>query len=220
MADFVPDGDGSFESWAGNLLDYLNANLAAFGLVAADTADAGAKRTTFETDNAAVEPAENNYRSKVDAKNISRQAYEAALRALARKIHGNASVSDADKTAAGLPVHDPIRTPVPAPTSSPVGTIDTSQRLQHKFHFRDQNTPTSRAKPPGVRGCEIYVKIGNPAPANIAEMNYETTDTRTPHTIEFDPGDAGKMVHYWFRWVSTRNEPGPWGAPVSATVVG
>jgi hypothetical protein len=90
--------------------------------------------------------------------------------------------------------------------------------LQHTIRFADSGTPTSKAKPAGVRGCEIWMKVGTPPPASASELAFVTLDTRTPHVIAFDGADGGKSVTYWLRWVSTRGEIGPWSAAVTATV--
>ena len=117
-----------------------------------------------------------------------------------------------------ITVRSTSRTAVAAPTSRPVGTIDTSQRLRHTINFVDELTPTSRAKPDGVQGCEIWMKVGDPAPAGPKDVHYLALDTRTPYTVEFEAGDAGKTAYYMLRWISTRAEPGPWSATVSGTI--
>ena len=46
------------------------------------------------------------------------------------------------------------------------------QRLQHTIHFADEATPTSKAKPAGVMGAEVWVKVapvGDPAPGSSPE---------------------------------------------------
>jgi hypothetical protein len=126
-------------------------------------------------------------------------------------------VTAAAKAAAGITVPDIISTPAGAPTTAPTATVDTGERLQHTIHFRDTTTPTSKAKPPGVRGCEIWMKIGTP-PVDAGELSFVALDTRTPYVATFDGADGGKTVTYWLRWVSTRDEKGPWSAPVAATV--
>ena len=117
-----------------------------------------------------------------------------------------------------ITVRSTSRAAVAAPTSRPVGTIDTSQRLRHTINFVDELTPTSRAKPDGVQGCEIWMKVGDPAPAGPKDVHYLALDTRTPYTVEFEAGDAGKTAYYMLRWISTRAETGPWSATVSGTI--
>ena len=72
--------------------------------------------------------------------------------------------------------------------------VDTSQRLQHTIHFADESTPTSKAKPAGAMGAEIWVKVapaGDPPPADPGELTFLAVDTRTPYTTDFDGADAG-----------------------------
>ena len=120
----------------------------------------------------------------------------------------------------GLTVKSGTRTAVPTPTTSPVGSVDFSVRLQHTINFSDEASPRSKAKPTGVHGCEIYMKIDGEAPKDASELSYVATDTATPYVVKFDGAKAGKIVYYWLRWVNTRGEAGPWSIAVSAMVVG
>ena len=119
-----------------------------------------------------------------------------------------------------IPVHATTRTRVGVPTIAPIATIDTSRRLSHILDFRDQDHPRSKAKPAGVAGCEIWVKIGGPPPADPSELRYLATDTNAPYLAEYPGADAGKPAHYWLRWVNTRGEKGPWSDNVSGTIPG
>ena len=53
-----------------------------------------------------------------------------------------------------------------------------------------------------------------------ASWSSSRSTRRTPHVVHFDGADAGKVVTYWLRWVSTRDDKGPWSAAVAATVTG
>lgn len=97
---------------------------------------------------------------------------------------------------------------------------DTSQLLGITVRFADEGTPTSKAKPAGVMGCEVWVKVGGPPPTDLSECQYLATDSRTPYVATFDGGEANQTAHFIGRWMSTRNEPGPLSETVSATVPG
>ena len=86
--------------------------------------------------------------------------------------------------------------------------------------FRDQDRPRSKAKPDGVVGCEIWVKIGGNPPADPSELHYLGSDTNAPYLAEYPGADAGKPAHYWLRWVNTRGEKGPWSDNVGGTIPG
>ncbi len=112
----------------------------------------------------------------------------------------------------------PARTRGGAPTSAPVVAIDTRQRLRHLISYKD--SAGNRAKPPGVAYCEIWSKVGSPAPTDLGQMSYLGNASRTPQLEEYPAAQAGQPATYWLRWVSTRGDKGPWSAPVSATIPG
>ncbi len=92
--------------------------------------------------------------------------------------------------------------------------------MQHKIHFADESTPTKRAKPAGVMGCEIWVKIAaaNEPPAGEAELKFLSMDTASPYIAEFDGADGGKTAHYMLRWIKSNGNKGPWSETISATI--
>ncbi len=75
------------------------------------------------------------------------------------------------------------------------------------------------AKPPGVRGAQLWRKIGDPAPVNESELEFVSEFTRARMTLDYQMSQGGQTVYYQARWVSTRGDTGPWGELVSATVV-
>ena len=107
-----------------------------------------------------------------------------------------------------------------AAATRPVGVVDTSERLRHTIKFFDESTPQSRAKPSGVMGCEIWVKLGDTAPADPNELQFLGLDTATPYMAEYAGDQGGKKAHYMLRWVTTRGDKGPWSETVSATIAG
>jgi hypothetical protein len=218
MADYIPSSDADFDAWTRNFVDNVVADAAALGLSPAQVtslqggqADWGAKYPASNAAQAAMN-------SAVQAKNDSRSGYEDLVRSLANIIQSSPQVTDTQRQSLGLNVRSTTRTAAGAPTSKPVATIDTSQRLRHTINFVDELSPTRRAKPDGAQGCEIWIKVGDPAPAGPKDVHYLALDTRTPYTVEFDASDAGKTAYYMLRWISTRAEPGPWSATVSGTI--
>ncbi len=147
-------------------------------------------------------------------------AGDSAVRTVVNKFAKDKTVADPNRAAAGTTVPDTTPTPVGPPTTAPSGRVETTNVREHTIHFADPSTPRSKAKPPGVRGCQIWVKIGTTPPASASELHYLATDTRTPYVAQFEPADAGKNAYYWLRWENTKGETGPWSAMVSATITG
>lgn len=218
MVDYLPVSDADFTVWTQNFITYANANLAALGLAASDLTPLQNAQTDWQTAYAANVSAQAQAQSARQTKDSARSEQESLLRPLVARLQSSPTVTDAQRQALQLTVRSTARTPAATPTSRPLATVDTSQRLQHTISFMDELTPNSRAKPDGVTGCEIWVKIGGPAPADPDELKYLATDTRTPYMAEFDGADAGKTAYYMLRWVNSRGERGPWSQTVSATI--
>jgi len=71
-----------------------------------------------------------------------------------------------------------------------------------------------------VAYCEIWAKVGAPAPTDASQLTYLGNASKSPQMEEYTGAQAGQMVWYWLRWVNTRGDKGPWSEPASATIAG
>ena len=221
-SNYIPSPDGDFDTWQNNFYTYANANLANLGLVAADLTAITTARTAWTNGLTANAAAQTTARAARQTKDDARSAYETLIRSLVRRLQSSPSVDNAERQALGITVKDDVATLTAASAAAtrPVGVVDTSERLRHTIKFFDEATPQSRAKPDGVMGCEIWVKIGDPAPADSGELQFLALDSATPYVAEFTGNQSGKKAHYMLRWVTTRGDKGPWSETVSATIGG
>ena len=221
MADYIPKNDADMNVWQGNLVEIIEPNVTAWGISTEDFTAVKSKQTNWVAAYAKASNKQNRTAADVLAKDKAGEDYSKSIRTfVAQWLASNSKVSDSDRTRMGLTVKTGTRTASPVPTTSPVGSVDFSVRLQHIIHFADDASARSKAKPEGVHGCEIYMKVDGDAPKDSTELNYVATDTATPYVLKFDGNKAGKMVYYWLRWVNTRGECGPWSIAVSAMVMG
>ncbi len=219
MADYIPAGDPDFHVWQANFATYAVANAVALGLdPLADLAPVTTAQATWDTDYAALAAAQAAAQSARQAKDAARQTCEGLIRTLVARLQASPDVDDSERAALGITVPDRVATPSEIPATRPVVSVDTGQRLQHTVSFADEATPTRKAKPAGVMGAELWVKIGDPAPVDPDELTFLATDTRTPYVATFQGADANKVAHYMLRWVNTRGEKGPWSETASATI--
>lgn len=218
MADYIPAPDADFHAWQLNFVSYASANLAALGLVAGDLTPVTTAQSTWGTAYPAHVSAQGNAQGATQTKKNARDAYVAALRPLVKRLQASAAVDAAEKANLGITVPDTEPTPTGPPTTRPLGKVDCGERLQHTIAFMDETTPTSKSKPAGVLGAEIWVKIGSPAPVDPAELAFLALDTKTPYVTEFAGADGGKMAHYMLRWINAKGDKGPWSETVSATI--
>ena len=142
------------------------------------------------------------------------------LMSILRKIYADipqSILTVEDRNAIGLIERKSTRTTPAPPTTHPIGYINTINRLQHTISFTDEDG--SLAKPKGVRGCQIWCKVGEPV-TDVQELRFIATSSASPYVHKFDIPEAGKTVYYWLRWENTRGKTGPWSAAVNATVNG
>lgn len=218
MADFIPTADADFTAWMKNFIAYANSNMAELGLTAAQLTPIQTGATTWEIAYDANVTAQAQAQAIRQTKDDERVSLAALVRPLVAQLQATAIVTDAQRQALGITVRSTTRAVSPTPTTRPLATVDISKRLQHTIAFVDEATRGSRAKPDGVSGCEIWTRIGEPAPLDPGELKYLATDTRSPYVVEFDGADAGKTAYYMLRWVNTRGERGPWSQTVAGTI--
>lgn len=219
--DYLPAADAAFGPWLQNFVVYANAHLADLGIPLNDLIPVIDAHEAWKTAYAAHLAAQAAAQSATQGKEAARAAAEAAVRALVRRFQASPAVSDAERAALGITVPDATPSPVGPPASPPVVKVEAVARLRHVIHFADAATPTKKAKPPGVSGAEIWVKlapVADPVPTDPKALTFVALDTRTPYTLDFDAADGGKNAHYMLRWVNTKGEKGPWSETATATV--
>jgi len=215
----IPAKDADFNVWQGIISKAAADNRRAWQL------DENWLDTVFEPARAAWVEAWAAYENPnmrapliVAAKKSTRVTYEKLLSVLVTNLRSNTRLTDEDRLAAGIPLHDTKPTPSPVPVSYPVATIDTSMIRRLTINFRDgSSTAATAAKPKGVHGAEIRWLMCEEKPLVEALSNL-AFDTRTPYTLEFEDAQRGKTVWICLRWENTRGEKGPWGEVISAIV--
>ena len=216
MADYLPRSDSEFRAWVTTFVTYANANLATLGLVAADLTLVTQAQTTFNAGLDAHLLASASAAAARETKDAAGTTLDQRIRVLVRRLQANPSLTNAHRQALGITVPADTRTSAPVPASRPVADIDTSQRLTHVIAFSDEG---GASRPDGVAGCQIWMKIGDPAPADLSEMLYVATATRSGYAVQHGGENGGKRVYYALRWINTRGQTGPWSLTVSSTIV-
>lgn len=221
MSDYIPKTDAEFNVWQFNIIDIVSENATAWGIPAEEITSLKAAQARWA---AAYEKANNKQnRTAADVttkKEVGGDFIKEIRNTVQQWLARNPKVTDADRVRMDITVRSNSHTPVPAPESFPVGSVDFSLRLQHTISFFDQASAHSNAKPEGVAGCEIYLKVDGEAPKSVEEMIFQGTCSASPFVVKFDASKAGKIAWYWLRWVNRKGETGPWSTTVSAMIVG
>ncbi|MBV5281690.1 MAG: hypothetical protein JZU53_04555 [Paludibacter sp.] len=221
MADYIPTKDPEFDLWQDNLVDNIRQFMPIWGISSEEEQRLGSKQSLWKTAFSKTSNKQNRTAADVQAKNDALDDYKKEIRSFVTEfLASNSLVTDSDRTRMGLTVKSGTRTATPVPTTSPLGTVDFSVRLQHTLHLSDNATPQSKAKPAGVHGCEVWVKLGGDAPKDASELSYLGVSTTNAYTATYEGKQANTMAYYWLRWVNTRGEHGPWSGTVNSIIVG
>jgi len=198
------------------VVPYLVDNAARLGVSTTNQTTATAQLAAWNAVYPSSQNSNTRTKSIVENKDIAKENLMTTLRAIYADIPASALTVE-DRNTLNIMERSTTRTPVPVPSTKPIAQVDTSNRLEHTISFTDFDG--SAGKPEGVRGCQIWHKIGEPA-IDPSELSYMATDTASPYTYRFAGDVAGKNVYYWLRWENTRGETGPWSDVVMATVTG
>ena len=210
--------DEEFHSQEANLRNELRADAAAFGLTPASVAALDAGGAEWGASYGGYLSALSGVHAAKVKKDSTRTTYTTNLKSILKKIDLDPNVSADKKAAAGCVPKGPARKTAVKPMTRPGCRIELRNPLQHTIHFFDELTPLKKAKPAGMRGARIYVKVGGKAPTDQHTCTYLATDTTTPYVNVFSPAERGKTAYYFLFWENTHGEVGPISELFSAVV--
>ena len=219
MHNYIPAPDADYNTFLPKLVQVATANAALLKLAQSDQLALTSTLAGWNLDYSAHLTAQSAAAAATATKDIQRTSSEGIIRPLIAQWQANPAVTDALRALLGLTVRKTTHTASPVPTTRPALNADTSQRLQITLQFQDAASK-SKAKPPGVRGCQIWEQIGGTAPLDLTGMTYFGTATRTPGILPFPAADAGKTVYIIARWENTTGQTGPLSEVLSVVVPG
>lgn len=206
--------DADLITIANTVVAAITGTPATYGLTAADVTALSTSVNDFQdsVNNQAI--AQAAAKTSTEIKNTDRDDVETKLRRVRNisKAHGT---SVADLNTLGIPPGSP--TP-PTNATVPLATIDTRERMKHTVNWSDAGAVNQKRRPRGTIGVEIFVKVGEPAPASEADCIFLALNTATPYVASFGPGDANKNAYYMLRWRMNDGSVSAWSETVSATV--
>lgn len=218
MNPYIPVDQQGLSDWAANFAALITAAPATYGLVPGDAvtiqnaSDDFAAKLTLATDPGTRTPA------TVADKDASRMSLNGIVRPYALLIRNNAGVTDEAKVALGLTIVDRTPTPIPAPTTLPLISVAMATPLQQTLEYSDATTPTSKAKPFGAIGLQIFAKTSATPITDPTALTYMMTATKSPFNLDWQPADQAKVAYIAARWVTRRGLAGPWSAITAAVV--
>jgi hypothetical protein len=150
----------------------------------------------------------------------AKKILEASFRTLySSYINHNTSVTDDDRLAMDLPLHDTVPTPVLKPTSWPIPQLDTSVQRKITIHFTDSVTK-SWGKPDGVHEAMIRWQVFD-KPQSVIEYSQLTEialSTSVPVELHFAAAQQGMFFYCTACWINNRAKEGDFSAVADAIV--
>jgi len=206
-------------AWVNQFLSSANERADALGMDAAELAGLVTMGAEFDAATESHVAQAAAARAATENKDAMRTQLKRALRTFVNRVQVLPGMTDTDRQAMGIAIRDvPKRVPA-EPGTRPVVHLQMRQRLQHEVHFFDESSGTRSGRPRGMRGAEVWVKVGGDVPpVSLEEMRFVDLATRSPMVVEFDTKDAGGTAWYWVRWVNTQGEKGPFGAVTMGTI--
>jgi hypothetical protein len=216
--DYIPTADADLLAWSANFSSKLTAAPTSYGQVAGDATAYATLHTAFATALTASSNPSTRTQSTVATKSTARASLVQSARALVGRIQSYPALTDTQRADLGITVYDGSQSPLPAPATLPIVSVATIAPGSHGLRIVDELTPSSRSKPFGTAGCEIYVKRGTTPPASINDCAFVGLQTRNQATVNHSSADNGKTAYYLGRWINKKGQPGPVSLVVSATI--
>lgn len=229
-APYIPSQDSALDVWSANFANLITAAPSTYGLDAVAAANIQGAVDAYHTAflcaglTAPPNPTPVNPACRTSVTIATKDADKLAMRTLCRvyasQIRLNPGVLNADKIALGLnlPNNSPVQ--IPAPITWPIFAFISAGPLSHILSYTDSTPGAGKAKPFGAVAALLFCGLATAATTDPDALPYNSSQTKSPLQLTFDPSAAGKIATYAARWVTRKGLVGPWGPIISTTVVG
>ena len=221
MPDYLPSTDADLLAWSGNFDTRITAAPTAVGLTALQATAYNVLHTAFADAMAAISGG-NNSTPAVVTKNDARAALirnSGGIRDLVNIVQAFPGTTNTQRAELQITIPDVEPTPAPIPSAAPEVSVTSVNGWTVRMRLRDTQNPDNKGKPPFVAAAHIYSFVGETAPTDIKQWNFEGAVSRTIVTVQM-PNTLAVGTKLWFTavWVNTRMESGPQATPASTQV--
>jgi hypothetical protein len=218
MSDFIPSPDTAFSAFANALVTTLKVDPTSYGLTTEEITELDNELTAWDTSFDTLYQARDAARAATVDKDARREALEAKIRVINKQVQADPSVTNTQRADAGLPVYSTTRNPVAVPTTAPMVHLEAANVQQHVFRFTSAVDAHANVRPTGVKSIQLFGAFDT-APVSDSDFELLGSTTRMNATLNFPISDAGKSIWYRFRYLNTKDQPGPWTTTLAATIL-
>jgi len=216
MTDYIPRKDSELLLWGANFVEQVALYAGKWGIDADTVSALQAAYAKFKLSVAITDsPAKNKV--NVAEKNDDRDNFIKLVRALAGFQLKNPVITDPQRIALGLHVHDSTYTPVPVPAKAPRLVVKSYNERQLTIEYLNTDGD-SKARPYGVNGVVIVYGVLDTPPAIQEDLPRNVLATHTPFVLDFVETDRGKTVYISICWQNEKGQKGPW-SNIEKTIV-
>lgn len=211
-APYIPSKQANLNNWLNNFATLITANPSFYGLMASDATTIQNAVNAWNSAYAMVTSPTTKTPSSVSAKDTARVTVLGIVRPYAQQVSNNPGVTSANKIALGLNPKTSTPSPVTPPASNPILSILSQGPGIVNFTYRDALTsPSSKAKPYGVKQCQIYGLQSATVITDPTKLSLQTLSTKSPFQFSFPAGyTPGSVWYFASRWMTQKGQTGPW----------
>ena len=218
---FLPSRESELVTWSTNFDTLITANPAIYGLDLVQAAAYGALHNAFVAAYQTANDPSTRTPSSIVSKDDAKDVLIASARDLVGIIQNFPGTTDVLRSDLGITVPDTEPTPIPAPSDPPGIDIVSAVARTVKLRLHDVLSPTTRGKPDGVAGAAVFSFVGETAPVELEDWQFEGNTTRTIVDVNFAPEVAnGATVWLTAFWFNPRAQSGPAAQPVTTNIPG
>jgi len=219
--DWLPDTEPGLVTWSTN----FNARLqdgaigGIYGLTPQQITDYQTAHDNFLAARVTANETDTRTKTTIQLKNDAKDALILLAREYVKFIQGRPETTDAERVSLNITVPDDEPSTIPAPTTMPVITIQSTVGKTVNFIIRDENAPDTKAKPNGVVSAIIMSYVGDTAPNELTDWSLAKTLTKSSSSFTF-PASTPAFSKVWLvaLWQNAKGQTGPIGNPVSTNV--
>jgi hypothetical protein len=219
VAPYIPPKDAAFSNWFQNFSTLITAAPMTYGLLSSDAVTIAAQYADWIAAYNLVTSPSTKTAQAVSAKNTAKVTALAIIRPYAQQISLNPGVTSGNKIAMGVNPRTSTPSAVTAPVSNPVLTVQSASNLALILRYRDSSSsPSVKAKPYGVTQCRVFGATSLTPITDPTLLPLLATLTKSPGTVTFSPGSAGKQAYLAAQWATRTGLVSPWSPMVNFTV--
>lgn len=218
--DYIPRGNGEFDTFQLNIAKAVVANGTAWKIPADEVTALQSSSTQYGNLYKIISNKNNRTKSQVDAYNNFRKTYESDLRLFVNGfMRSNKNVPSSILSALGIKQRGRRRKQRSQIITAPIVFIHTLGSMRLKFLCRIESHIGKASIHPEADGIELRYIIGS-EPQVAAEKLTHHFSKKAKFMMEFGDEHRGKKIYVYARWKNEVHEwqSGPWCRLVEAVI--